>query len=53
MLKAKKEAAVQHWMSFVDWMSMSVAAIVWLALIGLVGYAAALVAWQPRRIRRH
>ena len=43
---------MQHWMNFVDWMSMSVAAIAWLALIGLVGYAAGLVAWQPFRTRR-
>jgi hypothetical protein len=44
---------VQHWMSFVDWQSMSVAMILWLALIALVGYAAVLVAWQrPRSGRR-
>ena len=40
-----------RWMSFVDWTWTSVAMIGWFAVMGAVGYAATLVAWQPRRKR--
>lgn len=34
------------WMHFVDWISMSAMAIVWLAFIAVIGYAAVLVSWR-------
>lgn len=34
------------WMHFVNWMAMSSLAIVSLALIGVIGYAAVLVSWR-------
>jgi hypothetical protein len=46
MLRRRKEAAVHHWMSMFDWASMSAAMFLWVVLIALVGYAAALAAWR-------
>jgi hypothetical protein len=37
---------VHHWMSLVDWASISAAMLLWVVLIALVGYAAALAAWR-------
>jgi hypothetical protein len=42
---------VPHWMHFVNWTSMAAMMIVWLVLIGAIGYAAALLAW--RQTNRH
>jgi pilus assembly protein TadC len=46
MLRRRKEAAVHHWMSSFDWASMSAAMLLWVVLIALVGYVAALAAWR-------
>jgi hypothetical protein len=46
MLRRRKEAAVHHWMSMFDWASMSAEMLLWVVLIALVGYAAALAAWR-------
>jgi hypothetical protein len=46
MLRRRKEAAVHDWMSLVDWASISAAMLLWVVLIALVGYAAALAAWR-------
>ena len=46
MLEEKKEAAMPHWMHFVDWIWMSAIVIFWILLIALIGYAAVLVSWR-------
>jgi hypothetical protein len=46
MLRRRKEATVHHWMSSIDWASMSAAMLLWVVLIALVGYAAGLAAWR-------
>lgn len=40
-------------MSMFDWVSIGVALVVWIGLIALVGYAAALAAWHAPRPRHH
>ena len=47
----KKEAAVPHWMHFVDWLWMGAMMIVWLFLIAAVGYVAVFVTW--RQMNQH
>jgi hypothetical protein len=42
---------VPHWMHSVNWTWMGAMMIVWLVLIGVIGYAAALLAW--REANRH
>jgi len=49
----RKEAAVHDSMSMFDWVSIGVALVVWIGLIALVGYAAALAAWHAPRPRHH
>jgi hypothetical protein len=46
----KKGGAVQHWLNHADWMWIGALMIVWILLIGAIGYLAALEAWrQPDR----
>ena len=42
---------MHHWMSMLDLTSIGVALVVWIVLIALVGYAAALAAWHSPRPR--
>jgi hypothetical protein len=37
---------VHHWMSSFDWAPIGAAMLLWVVLIALVGYAAALAAWR-------
>jgi len=49
MLLVKRGAAVQQWMSFVNWNWMTAAMVVWIALIASIGYGAMLVARHGTR----
>jgi hypothetical protein len=42
---------VHQWMSLFDWTWIGVVTIAWIALIAVIGYAAALVAWRAPRPR--
>jgi hypothetical protein len=42
MLGAKKEATVHDWITSPDWFPIGFAAIVWILVIGTIGYAAIL-----------
>ncbi|HEU5065336.1 MAG TPA: hypothetical protein VFT86_05545 [Gaiellaceae bacterium] len=37
---------MHHWLNEADWMWMGAIMIVWILLIGAIGYLAALTAWR-------
>jgi hypothetical protein len=50
MLSAKKEATMNGWIPSLDWFPISFAAIVWILVIGTIGYAAILATFRgPHR----
>ena len=44
---------MHQWLDNMSWMWMSVVMIAWILLIAVVGYAAALAAWQGNKPRAH
>ena len=53
MLLVRKGGNVHQWMRLFDWTWIGAMMIVWILLIAVIGYAAALAAWQGNEPHAH